>query len=499
MPKHRTGISQMGGKSRSTNTLLKYTPYHEFFQSLFCGACWFEINKPRCRYENFNDLDSEIINYLLMTRQYPKEFDEMKQGVMGLVSQEICNRIVRGEMKPRNNLERGYFFYYLNKLTFGGDVKKIGGTKETKEEHAHYGSIMRLTDPCRQPQVEKIKKEYKTKGYRGMIDCGSKNVYGCIPRKDELDDIKKEYQTKGFAGIINTRAIPQHTLHDEDSDKIIEEWKTKGYIGLIDNQTMSKSGYGRVDAKEVEKAKRDYEFKTKGFFGVVKQDIMPSTSKQNVEKAKAAYRGIVPKPSFKGIAIHGATSWGALEKGEVEKSKKQYQAVSYKGLSPKTTRSYTNNDCGLLTPLDPKCIKRLRYVNLTCYDFRKGYKLFYKVFHERKGLSRECFIFSDPPYPGTEKYFGDKFKPEDHQDLIDLMLETPFNFMLSIGGKCDFYLEQLKDWNIVPVEVRYSTDARSQKKSQEYIIMNYDIVKVAKMTQDFQSIITNFFSGNNGC
>ena len=82
---------------------------------------------------------------------------------------------------------------------------------------------------------------------------------------------------------------------------------------------------------------------------------------------------------------------------------------------------------------------------------------------------------------------------EDHQHLIDLMLETPFNFMLSIGGKCDMYLDQLSDWVIVPVKVRYSTDANSQKKSQEYIIMNYSINVVGNMQQDVQSSIKRFF------
>lgn len=102
----RSGISQIGGKFRLTNTLLKNIPRHEFFLSPFCGACWLELNKKRSRYECFNDLNAEIINYLLMIREHPKEFDDMKKGVFGLVSQEICNRIVRGEILPKNNIER---------------------------------------------------------------------------------------------------------------------------------------------------------------------------------------------------------------------------------------------------------------------------------------------------------------------------------------------------------------------------------------------------------
>lgn len=331
------GISQIGGKYRLRKQLLKLTPIHEFFLSPFCGACWFELNKPRCRYECFNDKDSELINYLLFIRENPKEFDEMKKGVFGLVSQEICNRIINGELNPKDNIERAYFFYYLNKLTFGGSPNK------------------------------------------------------------------------GLWGISNPRAgLP--TIHDKDFKEI-----------------------------------------------------------------KSKYRGITLPTVCK------------------EKSIKEAKA-SFKGINPKTTRPYSNNDCGLLSPLDPKAIERLRYVNLTSYDFRRVYKLFYRAFHKRKGLTKECFIYADPPYPGTEKYYGSLFKPEDHQELIEICLDSPFNLMLSIGGDCKFYLEifQKAGWFIKNLYTRYSTDANSQDLTKEYAIMNYDISKLPIMVMYNQPTLMNY-------
>jgi len=573
MPKIRSGISQIGGKFRLCNTLLEYVPYHEFFLSIFCGACWLELSKPRTRYECFNDLDSEIINYLVMVERYPTEFDKMKQGVYGLVSQEICNRIVRGEIRPRNNLERAYFYYYLNKLTFGGDVKKVGsGGKEhvnysgmcdaggpttggripRKDDveqikdrynnvHAHQCGIMRPTDPCRQPQVEKIKSNYV-----GIESGRSGSTLN--KREIEKEKARYEYKTKGFGGIINPRAgLP--TLHQEDIENIKDEFKTKGYHGLIDQKLQN----ARIDTKGCEEAKVNYrgiseksgltgninevkasfaginntragnnasnmrdmdkwkdEFKETVENASYRGVILPTVCKdKSVNDAKADYKGLIPlhpfntagkktegvkeaKANYGGIIDKSSSGWTINSKRASEEAKKQYQAVSYKGINPKTTRPYHNNDCGLLTPLDLKAIERLRYVNLTCYPFQKVYKLFYEAFHVRKGLSRECFIYADPPYPGTEKYYGDKFPEEYHQELIDLMLKTPFNFMLSIGCECEMYLEQLSDWVIVPVDVRYSTDATSQTKSQEYIIMNYEINDVGNMQQDNQTNMMRF-------
>jgi len=356
-----SGISRIGGKYRLRKRLLEYTPWHEFFLSMFCGACHYELNKPRVRYECFNDAESEIINYLFQIREHPKEFDEMKQGVFGLVSQEISNRICNGKIIPKNDLERAYFFYYLNKVTFGGSIWKVR----------------------------------KNPPYKGIDPSGNADKY-----------------------------------------------KGKGYFGMINQGVL----YGRIEHKDIENIKSK-------FRGIT----LPTSCKQD------NFRGISPK-------------------------------VSYKGIEPKTTRPYTNNDCGLLSPINPEVIKRLRYVNLTTYDFRKVYKMFYEAFHVRKGLEKECFIYEDPPYPGTEKYYGKLFEKEFHQDLIDINLESPFNILQSIGGECGFYIDSYKDagWNIIPVKTKYSTDANSQKESQEYFCMNYNIKKEAKLIMENQPNMLNF-------
>ena len=417
-----SGISQTGGKYRLVNRLMEVTPYHEFFLSMFTGAAHFELNKPRCRYECWNDGESEIINYLVQIWKHPKEFDDMKQGVFGLVSQEICNRIVNGKLKPKNDLERAYFFYYLNKLTFGGSIWKVRKNPETG------GGLIknRVLPNISKKIVADAKEEFetKTKGYRG-ITLGS---LGKPLQEKDIEEIKAK-----FRGVI---------LPTVCKEKSVEEAKAN-YSGIGSSAARTHT----LDTPYIDKAKERF------------------------KNVNAPYAG-----------IHNTRALGSsANKRDLEKTKEQFKSVAYKGTNPKTTRPFTNNDCGLLSPINPEAIKRLRYVNLTAYDFRKVYKMFYEAFYVRKGLERECFIYADPPFPGTEKYYGDLFPPELHQDLLDLMLETPFNFMLSIGGECEFYLEQLKDWNILPVKVKYSTSANHQKDSQEFIITNYEIQEIAKM------------------
>lgn len=394
MTRLKSGISQIGGKFRLLKTVLQYIPLHEFYLEPFLGSAIVLLNKPRCRYECGNDFDSELINYLLMTREHPKEFDELKQGIFGLVSQEICNRIVNGKLQAKNDLERAYFFYYLNKLSFGNN--------------------------------------YEVKGFHGILDQKLQPERIDAPA---IEQVKAQYR-----GVI---------LPTVCKDKSINEAKAN-YKGV--------SGMYRHGEKGCEQAKESFNDK------------------------KWQYKTMQPCTPLK------------LTKEVANKAKKKINAA-YKGINPKTTRPYSNNDCGLLTPLDMKAVKRLRFVNLTSYDFRKVYDLFYKAFYERKGLERECFVYWDPPYCGTESYYGNKFPEELHQALVDRLVKSPFNNLLSIGGECEeLYVKPLKEagWFVEEVFVKYSTDANSQKKSKEYLIMNYDIERVPKMIHDHQVDIRSF-------
>jgi len=128
----KSGISQVGGKFRLRKDLLRFTPIHEYFLSLFCGSCIYELNKPRpSHYECFNDGNSEFINYLEVINFYRKEFNDYKEGILGFVSRRIYEDIKDGFIYPRNRIERAVMFQYLIKLGFGSRVQFRGLVPET--------------------------------------------------------------------------------------------------------------------------------------------------------------------------------------------------------------------------------------------------------------------------------------------------------------------------------------------------------------------------------
>ena len=275
----------MGGKSKLINTLLKHTPYHERFLSLFTGSGIYEVNKPRANFEVFNDVDSELINYLYVIKNHPIEFEQIKKGLFGLCSKNLFDLIKTAQIKPKNAIERAFFFYYRVKLSFAG------------------------------------------------------------------------------------------------------------------------------------------------------------------------------------------------------------QTTQYFGMNFKNKDSYKSVDNGLLSPLNEKVIERLRYVNILNYPFKRCYDLFENALFNNNAIE-DTFIYCDPPYPGTENVYVNQFSKEDHHELIDILLKTKFNFMLSIGGDCDFYLDSLSSFIITKVKTVYSANAKAQRERVEYLIMNYDLKELGMMKfgQDQQNL-----------
>lgn len=448
----RSGISQIGGKFRSLKQLLPLIPRHDFFQSLFAGACWVELNKPRAKFECFNDINSEFINYYKVIQTKPQEFDKKKKSIFGLVAEFLFKEIMTGSIRPKTDVERAIYFYYINKLGFGGS---------TYTEPQENKKILKLKETL--AYVYKFAYE---KGFQAKLE---EEAF----KEEEMKNIVKKTFEMGFhngfySNTNNSEIEFLKSIEIPNLKEKIENGKEEVEITIPPDNFNSSSN-------------------VKGFRGL----ILPSScKKKSIEETKARYRGIMPKNDITYL--------------------QKRKTGNFKGLMPKTTRPYTNNDCGLLTPLDEEfvdritpldenfhdnieneCIERSRYVNFLCKDFRNAYNLFLRGFHERKGLSHQCLIYCDPPYPDNEEdmtseYYLHSFSRSDHLDLIELLLESPFNVLLSIGGYCQYYLDVFNenDWFIKEIETSYSTSANNQGKKLEYAIMNYDINKLPEMQFD---------------
>lgn len=108
--------------------------------------------------------------------------------------------------------------------------------------------------------------------------------------------------------------------------------------------------------------------------------------------------------------------------------------------------------------------KRLNKVVIENLDFQKILKNYDKS---------DALFYLDPPYYETEKYYLDRFMPEDHMRLKEALDAIKGKFVLSYSD-CEYIRELYRDYNIVEVERLHNLVIKERKpRYKELIIRNY--------------------------
>lgn len=91
-----------------------------------------------------------------------------------------------------------------------------------------------------------------------------------------------------------------------------------------------------------------------------------------------------------------------------------------------------------------------------------------------KTYDRESALFYlDPPYYEAEKYYPDRFMPEDHERLKDALTRIRGKFILSYND-CPEIREMYKGYSITGVERQDNLVMKTNpRRYRELIIKNY--------------------------
>lgn len=97
----------------------------------------------------------------------------------------------------------------------------------------------------------------------------------------------------------------------------------------------------------------------------------------------------------------------------------------------------------------------------------------------RKYDTPDTLFFVDPPYFGTEHYYSDDFKFEDHERLLRTLKQIKGKFVLTTYYN-DLYATELKDVYFTTIETKITASPTSTKRSEqrkkaaEYVYMNFE-------------------------
>lgn len=116
------------------------------------------------------------------------------------------------------------------------------------------------------------------------------------------------------------------------------------------------------------------------------------------------------------------------------------------------------------------------------YDYKDALSKLNKMEYLENDNSMEFLIFEDPPYHGTESFYGSGFKEEDHRTLAKLNHESTHHIILTYNDS-PLIRELYKDWYCIEMDNYTSFKVQYNK---ELLLSNKPLMKKQSKIQGTQ-------------
>jgi DNA adenine methylase len=121
----RSPIKWFGGKGQLVAKLLPYIPQHTYYLEAFGGGASLLFAKKPAKFEVYNDINSDLVNFYRVLRDEEKFEKFYKKVVLTPYSREEFNNAKKEYENIEDEIEKAYRFFVLVRQGFGGG----GGNK----------------------------------------------------------------------------------------------------------------------------------------------------------------------------------------------------------------------------------------------------------------------------------------------------------------------------------------------------------------------------------
>ncbi|HHK5536870.1 TPA: DNA adenine methylase [Bacillus mobilis] len=129
----RSPLIWFGGKGKYADHIINKMPAHKVYVEPFGGAAHVISQKPPIGHEVYNDIDGNVVNFLLVARSNPKEFQKACESLP--YSRQLYEKWKK-EHLPRDPFEKAVRWFYLNRsgISKGNadEVPQAGWRNSTK-------------------------------------------------------------------------------------------------------------------------------------------------------------------------------------------------------------------------------------------------------------------------------------------------------------------------------------------------------------------------------
>lgn len=137
----RSPLNYLGGKSRLAKRIVEIIPEdHTCYCEPFCGAAWVFFEKEPSKHEVINDADGELVTFWRVVQNHLEEF--LRYYKHAIISREMFDLENRKDPTTLTDIQRAARYYYLQRLSFGGQVsKRTFGTATTGPANLNLNTI----------------------------------------------------------------------------------------------------------------------------------------------------------------------------------------------------------------------------------------------------------------------------------------------------------------------------------------------------------------------
>ena len=106
-----------GGKFYARKLISEHIPSHDFYIEPFAGGASIFFAKKKVKENWLNDIDEDLINCLIIIRDYPNKLIERLKNEKATKER---HHFYKNEFKPRTKLDRAVRWFYLNRTSYSG-------------------------------------------------------------------------------------------------------------------------------------------------------------------------------------------------------------------------------------------------------------------------------------------------------------------------------------------------------------------------------------------
>lgn len=175
MAKLKPPFGWIGGKSQLAADIVDLIPKdHKLYVEVFGGALNVFYRKLPSDREVVNDINGELINLHRVIKTNPQSLSTYLNQM--LISRNLFYAISKGNLKPRNKIERAAYYYYLISQSFGCSTKTFAMNAKTRKPKNIYRDFFQWSKRLKYVTIEE-------KSFDKLIDDYNKDdaFFYCDP------------------------------------------------------------------------------------------------------------------------------------------------------------------------------------------------------------------------------------------------------------------------------------------------------------------------------